>query len=219
MATRMTEAEENTETLVRLLSRPEPIEMTAALGAHLAELYVTPRRAYHHLGHIVDVLDWFDWVADHEDWRAPREVATAILFHDAIYVAGARDNEARSAALARQAILEHGDLSGVDAARVTQLIELTARHGKLGLEELEDDEEARRFLDCDMAILGASPQRYQQYVGEIAEEYRAVPAEAYRAGRRAFVQGLLDKPRIYLSELFFLELEEAARENLRGEMT
>ncbi len=215
----MTEAEENTETLVRLLSRPEPIEMTAALGAHLAELYVTPRRAYHHLGHIVEVLDWFDWVADHEDWRSPREVATAILFHDAIYVAGARDNEARSAELARRAIVEHGDLLGVDADRVAQLIELTARHGKLGPEELEGDEEARRFLDCDLAILAASPERYQQYTGEIAEEYRAMPAEAYRAGRRAFVRGLLARPRIYLSELFFLELEERARENLRREMT
>ena len=209
--------------MVELLARPGPIQMSKVLGVRLAEAYREPPRAYHHLGHVVEVMGWFDWVAARQPrqrWRRGREVAAAMLFHDAIYVAGAKDNEARSAELARQAIGEHGELADLDAARVAELIELTARHGKLSAEALAGtDEEARRFLDCDMAILGASSARYRRYVEEIREEYEAIPIEAYRAGRRGFVQGLLATPRIYLSELFFEELEVRARENLRSEMT
>jgi predicted metal-dependent HD superfamily phosphohydrolase len=210
---------EENAALVELLARPAPIQMSKVLGVRLAEAYREPPRAYHHLGHVVEVMGWFDWAAARAPWRRPREVAAAVLFHDAIYVAGAKDNEARSAELARQAIGEHGEIADLDAARVAALIELTARHGKLSAEALaEVDEEARRFLDCDMAILGASSARYRRYVDEIREEYEAIPIEAYRAGRRGFVQGLLATPRIYLSELFFAELEGRARENLRHEM-
>jgi predicted metal-dependent HD superfamily phosphohydrolase len=204
--------------LAELLARQQPLALSPALGAELATAYATPPRAYHHLGHVVEVMAWFDWVgqpAHGQSWGQPREVATAILFHDAIYVAGARDNEARSAARARQAVATHAELAGVQAERVAQLIELTARHGHLERDAL--DGEARLFLDCDLAILAAPPARYQRYCAEIAEEYRAVPAAAYRAGRRAFVAQLRARPRLFLSELFHDVMEDAARRNLAAE--
>lgn len=204
----------------RLVAWRGPLPLSTALVAEVAAAYAEPPRAYHHLGHVVEVLGWFDWAAARQAWSRPREVAAAILLHDAVYVAGARDNEARSAALARQLIegraqAAHAELSGLDAARVVELIELTARHGKLAVGDVDD--EAARFLDCDLAILAAPRPRYLRYCAEIAQEYRAVPAAAYRAGRAAFVRGLLARPRVFLSELFHRELAAAARDNLDAE--
>ncbi len=109
-------------------------------------------------------------VADGPGWQRPAEVYLAVLYHDAIYVAGRKDNEARSAALALQAIARAPELAGVDAARVEQLILLTARHGDLGPDDV--DAEAALFLDCDMAILAAPEPVFAAYDRGVAEEYK-----------------------------------------------
>jgi predicted metal-dependent HD superfamily phosphohydrolase len=193
-----------------------PLPVSIELAAELVAAYQAPPRAYHHAGHVDEVLTWFDWVEARVPWQEPLEVFVAVLFHDAVYVPGAADNEARSAALARDAIPGHPELRAVNAERVAQLIAWTARHGRLSAAEV--DVEAARFLDCDLAILAASPPRYHRYCDEIAHEYRALPAAAYRAGRRAFVASMLARPRLYLSELFAAELEAAARRNLQAEL-
>ncbi|HRC58450.1 MAG TPA: hypothetical protein PKU97_21160, partial [Kofleriaceae bacterium] len=149
-------------------------------------------------------------------------LTVALLFHDAIYVPGAKDNEARSAELACAAIAGRSaagplaELEGVDDARVAALIGWTAQHGRLTADEV--DEEAARLLDCDLAILAASPERYLRYRDEIACEYAALPAQAYLAGRRAFVASLLARPRRFLSELFHRKLDALAVANLRAEL-
>ena len=96
--------------------------------------------------------------------------------------------------------------------RAQQLISLTARHGRLQPREV--DPEAALFLDCDMAILAAPPERYAAYEQAIAREYAAIPADLYRKGRGAFLRGLLGKDRIYLSDLFHTRMDAAARINL-----
>jgi predicted metal-dependent HD superfamily phosphohydrolase len=196
--------------------RRSPLAVSPALGASLARAYRTPPRAYHHAGHVDEVLRWYDWAARTTPWTQPREVFVAVLFHDAVYVSGARDNEARSAELAVQAIDEFAELAGLDAARVAQLIRWTAQHGRLSSGDVDD--EAARFLDCDLAILAAPAARYRQYRAEIAQEYRSLPAEGYREGRLRFVTQLVERPRLFLSELFSAHLEAAARSNLAAEI-
>lgn len=202
--------------------RRTPLSPSPALVHLLAEAYAEPPRGYHHLGHVDEVLGWYDWAGAQVAWRQPREVFVATLFHDAVYVPGARDNEARSAALAVEVLAGRAacgaleELRGIDAARVAELIALTARHGQLAADEVDD--EAARFLDCDLAILAAEPARYRRYTQEIAGEYRALPAEAYRQGRRAFVTSLAARPRLFLSELFHRALDARARENLAAEL-
>lgn len=202
--------------------RRAPLAPSPALVHLLAEAYAEPPRGYHHLGHVDEVLAWYDWAAAQEAWRQPREVFVATLFHDAVYVPGAKDNEARSAALAQDVLAGRAacgalaELEALDAARVAELIALTARHGQLVPGEVDD--EAARFLDCDLAILAAEPARYRRYTDEIAAEYAALPAELYRAGRRAFVSSLAARPRLFLSELFHRALDARARENLTREL-
>ncbi len=184
--------------------RHAPLTLAPDVARELAARYGEPHRAYHTAAHVAEVLGWYDWVADTVRWQAPHDVYLAIVFHDAIYDPLAKDNEARSAQLA--ALL-------VDASpRTQELIRLTARHGALAPGDV--DPEAARFLDCDMAILGAPPAEFDAYDAAVAVEYQAVPRDAFRTGRKTFLGKLLAAPRIYLSDEFHARLDTAARANL-----
>jgi predicted metal-dependent HD superfamily phosphohydrolase len=146
------------------------------------------------------------------EWNDATAVALALLFHDAVYEAGRTDNEALSAALAEQLIREYLPLLAPRLPRVKELVLLTAQHGQHARAALDLD--AAHFLDCDMAILGAAAPRYDAYERAIAEEYQAIPAELYRAGRARFLAGLLASPSIYLTTHFRERCERSARTNL-----
>jgi predicted metal-dependent HD superfamily phosphohydrolase len=107
--------------------------------------------------------------------------------------------------------------AGVDVARVAQLILLTAAHGKLTPADVDD--EAALFVDCDMSILGAPRARFAAYEHDVAAEYAALPTDIYRAGRRRFVERLLERQRIFLSEYFHTRLDGDARANLEWALT
>lgn len=186
-----------------------PIELPEEIFRAAAAAYASPPRAYHSFAHAQEVLRHLATVPA---WEHPAEVQLAALFHDAVYVAGRSDNETKSADLALEAIATHLR-TPVDTALVRRLIELTARHGKLDRATL--DEEARLFLDCDMAILGAAPEVFDAYDAAIATEYAHVPSLVYRFNRRRFLAHLLDADRIYLSDLFHGRLDAQARANLR----
>lgn len=191
----------------------------AAQQDQLEAAYATPPRAYHDFGHVREVLRHCQDIAAGPGWHQPREVWLAALYHDAVYEAGRKDNEARSAQLAVAAIDHHLPHAGIDSARVAGLIALTARHGRIGADQLGSDAGAgdtRHFLDCDMAILGADPAVFEHYDRAIAEEYRGkVPGLIFRANRKRFLRRLLHSERIYLSDWFHQRLDAAARRNLR----
>lgn len=197
----------------------DPVLLPQEQWDALEAAYAVPSRAYHHFGHVQEVLAHYHHVATDAGWKQPAEVYLAVLYHDAIYQPGARDNEARSAQLA----LKHLDRwlpdAGIDPARVAGLIQLTASHGTLSLSDFAHDpaaEDACHFLDCDMAILGADAGAFEAYDRAIATEYRDVfPAWLFRLNRRRFLKRLLGSERIYLSEFFHTRLEAQARANLR----
>ena len=173
--------------------------------------YATPPRAYHTIEHIVEVARQFHTVAD---WSRPREVFLAVLFHDVVYDAARSDNEALSAQVARDAIARW--VPGVDADRVAELILATASHGR---HSGPLDEDAKRFLDCDLAVLGGEAEAYARYAAGVRTEYTAaIPAAAYDAGRAAFLRKLLAAPRLFLSDRFHATLDAAARRTVAAEL-
>ena len=189
------------------LSIPEGM-LRAVLAA-----YAAPPRAYHSFAHVQEVLAHFAEVTAGPGWSHPKEVFLAALFHDAVYVVGRSDNEAKSADLALEALATFLPREPLDAALIRRLIELTARHGKLDRASLDDA--ARHFLDCDMAILGAPPERFDAYDAAIATEYAHVPRVIFRFNRRRFLAHLLEADRIFLSDFFHARLDAPARANLR----
>ena len=184
--------------------RHRPLALPDDLAAQLAAAYGEPHRAYHDATHIAELLGWFDRVADDVGWHRPAEVYAAIVFHDAVYEPGAKDNEARSATWARRAGLP------VDADRVAELILMTASHGA----NHAADHDAALFLDSDMAVIGAPAEAFARYDAAIASEYAAIPRELYRRKRREFLERLLQLPRIFLTDYFHARLDTQARANL-----
>lgn len=189
-----------------------PVALPSGQWDAIVQAHAQPPRAYHNLGHVHEVLRHYRDVVAGPGWERPVEAFFAVLYHDAIYEPGRRDNETRSAALAVEHLARWQP--GVDAPRVAALIELTARHGSLAPGDVDRD--AALFLDCDMAILGAAPAAFDAYDRAIAAEYRGhVPAWIYRLNRRRFLKGLLVRERLFLSDWFHDRLDRQARSNLR----
>jgi predicted metal-dependent HD superfamily phosphohydrolase len=190
-----------------------PLLLPAEMWAELEAAYQTPLRAYHNIQHVHEVTAHYQNVAASVSWQNPKEVYLAVLYHDAIYQAGRKDNEARSAELALLTIEKYLGNESIDIVKVKNLIELTAKHGHLHADTLDQD--TAHFLDCDMAILGSEPTQFLAYDKAIASEYRGkLPGWMFQFYRRKFLRGLLDSPRIYLSDFFFESHEATARVNI-----
>lgn len=176
----------------------------------LVGAYAEGRRAYHTLSHVAEVARQFDFARARVEVHDEPSVFVAILFHDAVYDAKASDNEARSAALAREWIARSN--APVSAERVSALILATASHGAI---DARADSDLAVFLDCDLAILGASPADYAAYERGVAYEYaEAYPEDLFRRGRAAFLEKLLAKPRLFASDLFHDTFDARARANV-----
>jgi predicted metal-dependent HD superfamily phosphohydrolase len=139
-----------------------------------------------------------------------------LLFHDALYVAGRRDNEALSATLAEETMVKHCDANADERDAVTELILLTAHHhAHDGLSR-----DAATFLDIDLAVLGADEATYRAYAEGVRKEFvpSAASPEAFAEGRRRFLRGLLDQPSIYLTDWMRSRREASARINIAREL-
>lgn len=177
----------------------------------LANRYLEPHRHYHDLAHVASVLRFAESaIAEAAD---PRAVRLAVWYHDIVYDPRASDNEARSAVLAAAHLTSLGVPSEV-VSEVVRLIELTAHH-RTGAH----DANGAVVLDADLAILAASPERYDRYVAGVRAEYDHVTDAAFVRGRAAVVRGFLDRRVIYRTTTFRTDREGRARANLIRELT
>ncbi len=196
----------------------QPLTADDEMWEELYAAYQRPMRSYHSFDHVLAVLENYRTVERELGWNQPQETFLAVLYHDAIYVCGRPDNEIRSAEVAREAIAKWLATADIDANRVARLIELTANHGRNKRSEVDAD--TALFLDCDIAILGAPTEKYEQFRKQVAAEYESViPAELYRDGRRKFLGDVLAADRIFLSDYFESRIGAAARSNIRSELS
>lgn len=177
----------------------------ALVAAHSA-----PERHYHNLEHLSEMFRVAGRLAPQvED---PNALHLAIWFHDAVYDSRGKDNEKRSGELAVDLLGPIGvPASAID--RIVQMIWATAHTG-----DPPATRDTAALLDADLAILGASEERYARYTVEVRKEYAWVPDAQYRAGRAAVLQRFLAAPRIYHTQLVYEEGEARARENLAREL-
>jgi predicted metal-dependent HD superfamily phosphohydrolase len=172
----------------------------------LTEFYSQPHRAYHTLAHVQDCLKQLDDAREMAE--RSNEVEAALWFHDAIYEPQARDNEKRSAAWARQALIEIGVGSEV-AERVAVMVLLT-RH-----DQEPDTQDGALLLDIDLSILGQPWEVFAMYERNIRIEYNWVLEEHYQTARSSILEGFLQRPTIYRTRFFQMQLEAQAKANLK----
>lgn len=177
--------------------------------ADLRRRYAEPRRVYHTFDHVLEVVDRWAEVDRDIGWEDPSSTWIAVLLHDVVYVVGRPDNEAQSAELVRPWCRDWVD-GAVDTARVEALILATADHGAHPASESD----TAHFLDCDLAVLGSTPERFARYEDAIRAEWEpVVGARAYADGRRRFLEKLAERP-IFHTTYWRTRREEQARRNL-----
>jgi predicted metal-dependent HD superfamily phosphohydrolase len=180
------------------------------LKRELTALYQDGSRHYHDLAHIDALLTL---AAEHRaSLSDPELVEAAIWFHDAIYDSRAKDNEAKSAELARDRLT--GRLEPVRLDRAAAMILATATHEMPQIEDAGFRSDTALFLDMDLSILAAPSEVFDAYEAAIRREYAWVPEEAWVAGRSAVLRAFLNRPNIYHSEDFRDRFEKQARDNI-----
>ena len=186
-----------------------PASLQVARG--VLERYREPHREYHDTRHLAEVLAALRVLTGAADVPVP--VVCAAYWHDAVYDPRAGDNEQRSAELAASA-LARLSLAPPVVDEVVRLVLLTVSH-----DPAPDDRNGALLSDADLAVLGAHRTRYDEYAAAVRREYAHVDEGGFRAGRAAVLGELLARPRLYATQEGRRRWENAARENVRGELT
>ena len=197
----------------------------AELGESLLQAWEQPHRAYHHSGHLSQMLTDLDRLYTHRtQGSTPLALVLAAWFHDAVYEGAPGEDERRSEQLAGtslEPLVAAGLLSTDELQMVSLLVRATATHELPESADLPvgyEPEDIQFFLDADMAILAADSARYRRYLRGVRSEYSHCDDEAFRAGRTTFLRSILGRKRIFLSEQAMQLWEEPARANLRAEL-
>ncbi|WP_084105907.1 hypothetical protein [Demequina sp. NBRC 110056] len=187
-----------------------------AAAHRLIDRWSEPERRYHDVAHLVDLLQHVDEL--HQEAHNVHTVRLAAWYHGAIFDAGEAtadahrggEDEAASAEVAREDLARLGVPEQVVDA-VAAMVAGLARHAAP-----RDNVDAAVLSDADLAILASDPQRYRHYLERIREEYGHIPILKYLKARRAIVDKLLSRDRLYTSPMG-APWERQARENLAAE--
>ena len=189
-------------------SSPAAAEWFDAVLAHHREA----GRQYHDERHVGWVVRHVTEIAERVPVDDLDATVAAAFFHDAVYDPQRDDNEAASARLAVRVL---GDV-GWDEQRVRRVSELVLATAEHDVEAADRD--TRVLLAADLAVLASEPARYADYATAVRREYAHVDDAAWRAGRSAVLRRLLDRPRLFASDLGLESWESRARANMAAEL-
>jgi predicted metal-dependent HD superfamily phosphohydrolase len=182
----------------------------------LLSRYAEPHRRYHTATHIMLVVRHLHDMCRASGTPPSPEVLAAALYHDAIYEPATDDNEARSADLAARQLGEIG-WPVVLCDAVAAMILATSGH--LVPDTAQNvDADTTLLLDADLAILGAEPGAYLAYVNGVRAEYAHVDDAGWVAGRGHVLHGLLERPRLFITQYMHDMYEHRARANIEAEL-
>ncbi len=174
----------------------------------IEENYGETHRKYHNLDHIEFMLDYA--VQYKSELQKLDTVLFSIFFHDIIYATSRDDNEKKSADIAEVYMQQLGIPLEIIRDCKAQIM-ATQKH------EQQTSSDTSYLIDFDLAVLGASPKKYEQYRKNIRKEYSQYPDFLYTMGRKKVLQYFLNKSNIYQTRSFQENHEAQARENLQGE--
>ncbi|MCW2814748.1 MAG: hypothetical protein JWN84_2203 [Nocardioides sp.] len=187
-----------------------PLDGGLELRERLLAAYAHPDRGYHDTRHLAEVCARLDELRDAGTTYDRTAVLLAAWFHDAVYD-GERDAEERSAAWAEHAL--PGLVDDAVVTEVARLVRLTETHRP-------DDADGNGCVlsDADLGILAAPSARYATYVAAVRAEYSHLDDATFSAGRRAVLEGLVSKPRLFHTAYAHERWEDAARANVASEL-
>ena len=140
-------------------------------------------------------------------------VRFSIWFHDLVYKSTNKDNEYKSAVLAKK-MLESFSCTSEEIQKVYDFIMSTKNHQILD----SSNSDNAYLLDFDLSILGKPWKEYQNYTQQIRKEYKIYPNFLYNRGRKKVLRSFLNRDSLYFTEKYRTLYEAQARENVKREI-
>jgi len=185
-------------------------ELANELWLEIFTKYSEPKRHYHTISHIENLVDDLTKVKDQiTDFDT---VLFAVFYHDIVYKATSSTNEEDSVSLARKR-LNSISFPPECIDKCCEMILATKSH------QLSNDGDTNLLTDADLAILGQNSYDYQHYTEQVREEYSIYPDFMYIPGRKKVLHHFLDMEVIYKTEYFYSKYEKQARVNLLSELS
>ena len=189
--------------------------------ADLSRRMMEPWRHYHTLDHLG--LLWSrhhgrQLSAGRPDPRFDTLIALAIAYHDAVYVGGATDNEAKSAALRLEVSATVRGLDDDERLWVADTIRATADHVRAAasLDLADAGLYARQWvLDLDLTPLGETPETFDDNMALLAAEMPHLDGGRRHAALLAGLRHFATARPLYRCAAIAAAFAEAARDNLR----
>jgi predicted metal-dependent HD superfamily phosphohydrolase len=167
--------------------------------------YSHRNRHYHSLTHLENLYS--ELLGCRElirDWDA---TVFAMFYHDAVYDVLRKDNEEKSAVLARFRLNE------ISFAK--ERIDLCASQIRATKSHTPDAlDDVNYFTDADLSILGQPWDDFKKYSIQIRKEYSIIPTLIFNSGRKKVLRNFLEMRPLFKTQFFFRRYEEQARFNI-----
>ena len=172
----------------------------------ILENYTKKWKFYHNLNHVYSFVNLFEkynkFIKNYKN-----EFLISIYFHDIIYIPSRNDNEEESINMFNKFYNEVKP-NNLNKEKVIEFIAETKNHSL----SKDYDFELDLFLDMDMHIV--SDENWEDYENKIRKEYCFVDETEYKNKRRQFLQGLINKNRIFRTQIFYDTYEQIAKNNI-----
>lgn len=180
-----------------------------SLWNEIEKQYTQPKRFYHTLDHLENLMNQLEPVRNQAgDWES---IVFATCYHDIVYNVLKKNNEEKSAELAKKRLAQLQVPDSVIHSTV-ELILATESH------KLHQQNDINLFTDADLAVLGSDWIAYERYSRQIRKEYNIYPDIVYKPGRKKVLLYFLSLNNIYKTAYFSGRYERQARLNLRREL-
>ncbi len=179
------------------------------------QFYIKSNLPYHNFKHIQDMID----IAESYDCKLTLGQFLAILYHDCIYIPGAKDNEEQSIKSMYQQIniVSMSFYKRNEVAIAEQIIFDTKNH-------IPTIKESELIIDLDLVSLGYEPKIFSECRNAIYDEYKKVYVNKsdrdydfeilFHEGTVDFGNKMLTRNSIYCTDLFKDIYEKKATTNL-----
>lgn len=172
--------------------------------------YSQKNRKYHNLTHLENMILELENVK--EETSDYDVMSFSVFYHDIIYKATSKDNEEKSAEVAKTR-LDKLNISNERITKIYNQILATKSHKR------SDDSDTNFLLDADLAILGKDWKVYDNYIQQIRKEYSIYPDFLYNPGRKKVLTHFLQFDEIFKTDHFKEKYEKMARENIQREIS
>jgi predicted metal-dependent HD superfamily phosphohydrolase len=180
-------------------------DRAAAVFKAVRDHYDEPHRVYHTADHIRHCLREVDRIPD--DYEHKTAVEIAIWFHDVIYEIGDPGNEANSADWFKKQA--QGDLPDAIIDQVYRMI-IATEHREPAMEL-----DSAYVVDVDLSSFGLPFDEFAVDSAMVRAENIHLTDAQFFQGQKQFLLRLLERDRIFQTELFNGLYEAQARSNIR----